>query len=276
MSLYTAAADPERVAAVCVYGSAVTPQTKDRRRAIASLVEASYGQGLIGARLWPSLARTSDGRAWLARFERHASSPSMITRILEAYVDIDAAGVLDHLHVPVVVVHNPNDPQVPYAEGKRLAARLGVRLVPVPGEDHMPWGDIDLDGLVGALRDLGAEADARGVYSGVVRVLIALNGVPAGDRSRLDDWIRSCGGRPIYIDATLIGAFDSVGRALRCAESSAGMMSGLRIAVHAGEVHETVNGVGGSTVNAAIDLATQLREPGLLVSPVVQMLTASN
>lgn len=275
MSLYAAAAEPDRVTAVCIYGSAViSPDGRERRRRLVSLAEASYGTGVLAGKLWPSLARTEEGKAWLARFERLACSPGMIVRLMEMNIDIDEYGIVDSLHVPVAIVHNVDDAVVPFAEAERLAARLpGAVLVPVHGQDHVPWGDIDIAPLAGALRDLAISARARGHNPGVLRSLVALLDVPEHEHERVVDWVRTCGGRTGAVGSALLGAFDSAGRAVRCAETVSAMVPDLRLAVHVGEVWDTPAVVRGPAVDHVIKLAEDMASPGVWVSGITALLT---
>lgn len=277
MSLYAAAAEPDRIVAVCIYGSAViSPDGRERRRGLVSLAETSYGTGVLAGKLWPSLASTPEGRDWLARFERLACSPGMIVRLMEMNIDIDENGIVDSLHVPVAIVHNVDDAVVPYAEAERLAARLpGAELVPVHGQDHVPWGDIEIAPLVEALNDLAVAADARGRNQGVLRSLVVLLDVTEEEHDRVSDWVRRCGGRPGVIGSALLGAFDSVGRAVRCAETISAMIPDLRVAVHLGEVWDTPTVVRGTAVDEAIRIAEGLSSAGVSVSPVTALLNVA-
>jgi len=162
MALQAAVARPDRIAGVVIYGSAVLPgaETEERRRRLVSLAEASYGTGLVAGRLWPSLTGTDEGRFWLARYERHAATTSMLRRLMAMNMDMDVSGVVRRVRQPVAIVHNVNDPVVPFAEAERLVDALShSKLFSTYGSDHMPWGAIDLKPLLASFRWTIAQAE---------------------------------------------------------------------------------------------------------------------
>lgn len=155
MALQAAVARPDRIAGVVIYGSAVLPgaHVDERRRRLVSLAEASYGTGLVAGRLWPSLTDTDEGRLWLARYEQHAATTGMISQLMAMNIDTDVSGVVSQVRQPVAVVHNVDDPIVPFSEAERLADALpNPKLFSTHGTDHMPWGAIDVKPLLDGLR----------------------------------------------------------------------------------------------------------------------------
>lgn len=278
MGLYAAIARPDRVGALLVYGSAVldSPHGRERRRRLVSLAEASYGSGLLAAKLWPSMARTEEGRAWLARYERHASSPGMITRLMAMNIDIDLSPIIHLVRQPVTIVHNVDDPAVPFQEAERLAAALPharlVRLVRLNGVDHVPWGEIELDPLGDALRDLVGQVESGITPTTVLRAVVAVVGVAPADQRRAVDWLTSCGGRTTVVGAGVVAVLDSLHQAMRCATALARMLPAAGVAVHSGEVREGPDEVAGAAVDEAVALAGGAAAGQPSRSPVVDLL----
>lgn len=278
MGVYAAAAAPDRIAGLCIYGSAVlsSPDGRERRRRLLSLAEASYGTGLLAGKLWPSMTHTAEDRAWLARYERHACSPGMISRLIAMNIDIDVAGMVDAVRTPVVIVHNVSDTAVPYVEAERLAAAMpGAKLYPIGGVDHVPWGEIDIEALVVAMRDVTDRAQQQKVVPKVLRALVAVVECPADRQTQVQDWIGSSAGRVTLAGDAVLGVFDSVSRAVQCAESLIELVPEARIAVHSGEVVDAPVALGGSTVVDVVSLARAAAPHAPKLSRVVQLMQSA-
>lgn len=258
MAVYAAVANPDRIAGLCIYGSAVfnNPETKERRRRLVGIAEATYGSGALGGKLWPSMTRTEADRAWLASYERHASSPAMIVRLMTMNIDIDVNPLVDRVTQPVVIVHNVDDPVVPFHEAELLAATLPhAELVPIAGVDHMPWGEIELDRLVGGMKHLIDSCSGRPPVHGVLRAVVALTNIPAQHRRAASDFAVSCGGRVYEMDDDIVGVFDSLHAAERASSSILAMTADVRTATRCGDVYESPAGASGPVVAEVIAAA---------------------
>lgn len=275
MGLYAAVAHPDRIGALCVYGSAVlgSVDARERRRRLVSLVEATFGQGQLGAKLWPSLAAAPGGLAWLARYERHVSSPSMIVQLMSMNIDIDLSGILDSVRIPVSIVHNVDDPVVPYEEAERLAAALPhAKLVPVTGIDHMPWGEIDTGRLIGEIGALAAQMNEQPLAPTVLRALVAVADASPEEAPRIEDWIASCGGSSRRHERCIIGLFDSVDRARRCATTLPAILPTVRIAAHTGEVEDSPRAVRGRAIDELLRVVITARPGKPILTGLMQEL----
>jgi hypothetical protein len=278
MGVYAAAAAPDRISGLCIYGSAVlaSPDGRERRRRLLSLAEASYGTGLLAGKLWPSLTRTAQGRAWLARYERHACSPGMINRLISMNIDIDVSGMVDAVHTPVVIVHNVDDSAVPFVEAERLAAAMpGATLYPLRGVDHVPWGEIDLGVLLTAMRDVVSRAQEQHVVPKVLRALVAVVDCATDKQRQVEDWIGSSCGRVTRAGDAILGVFVSVTRAVQCAENLIELIPDARVAVHTGEVIDAPLALGGSAVIDVVSLARGAAPRAPEMSPVVRLLRSA-
>jgi pimeloyl-ACP methyl ester carboxylesterase/DNA-binding CsgD family transcriptional regulator len=258
MGVYAAVAHPDRIVGLCIYGSAVfnNPETKERRRRLVGVAEATYGSGVLGAKLWPSMTRTEADREWLASYERHASSPAMIVRLMTMNIDIDVNPLVDRVTQPVVIIHNVDDPVVPFHEAELLAATLPqAELVPIGGFDHMPWGEIELDRLVAGMRHVVERCRDRPPALGVLRAVVALTGVQTHHRRPLSDFAVSCGGRIYELADDIVGVFDSLHAAERATGSILAMCPDVTVATRCGDVYESPAGASGRVVAEVIAAA---------------------
>jgi class 3 adenylate cyclase len=85
-------------------------------------------------------------RAAWARHERLAASPGTISRVVRLASELDVRAVLPAIRVPTLVLHHADDPVIPPAGGKDVAARIpGAKYVELPGRNAMhfvePWRD---------------------------------------------------------------------------------------------------------------------------------------
>src|SRR5947209_6342164 len=141
-----AAAHPERVSGLLVYGASLpnTPDKAERAQQMMSLVDVGYGTGLVAGSLWPTMTRTPEGRAWLARLERYCVSRTQVQSILRGNLEIDSRLPLPRIDVPMTIVHGVNDPAIPYSDGLALATAFPeAKFVSIHAEDHVPWGEVD-------------------------------------------------------------------------------------------------------------------------------------
>lgn len=110
----------------------------------------SLGSG-VAARM------ASEGRAEALVLEApYTSLPDVAARIYP-YIPVhflmldrfDTQSLVDRIHVPVLIFHSIDDPQIPFAMGETLAREFGARatLVRLEGVGHYPH-KIDLSGIV--------------------------------------------------------------------------------------------------------------------------------
>ncbi len=148
VGLAFAAAHPEAVRRVVVYGGyASGPEIADERTraAMVELVREHWG---LGSRVLADVFMPSAGgpeRDAFVAFQRQATSAERAARSLEAVYRFDVSARLGEVASPVTVVHRRADRAIPFALGRELAARIpGASLVALEGSDHYPWfGDSD-------------------------------------------------------------------------------------------------------------------------------------
>lgn len=153
-----AAAHPERVGALVVYGgyaSGPSIATERDREAMVNLVREHWGLGSrVLADVFMPSADGAERDAFVA-FQREAASAEQAARSLAAVYRFDVASRLGAVATEAVVVHRREDRAIPFELGRELAAALPrASFVALDGADHFPWcGDSDpvlrawLDGL---------------------------------------------------------------------------------------------------------------------------------
>src|SRR5438270_8671616 len=166
MSALFAAAHPERVTSLVLYGAmARTTQAPDYpwassaealRESASEFIAPYWGQrGEVMAELFAPSTMDSDPQAFeaLARFQRSAASPAMIQQIFEMFIDVDVRAVLPTIHVPTLVLHRRGDRVVNWRAAKDMATRIpSARYVELAGIDHLPWAG-DADAVLGEVEE---------------------------------------------------------------------------------------------------------------------------
>jgi pimeloyl-ACP methyl ester carboxylesterase/class 3 adenylate cyclase len=310
MALLFAAAHPERVRALVLFGSyacySVYVLSPERMRRYMADIEAGWGTGVTLPYLAPAQAGDPELRAWWKRLEQLGASPAAALQVVRMNAEIDVRPVLPSIKVPTFVIHRTADPRVPVEAGRFLAATIpGARLVEVPGDAHpFSIGDADrvadeIEGFVTGVRPVpaGAVGDRRlaavlvAELDGADRIAAALGDEVwaarmAGYRAELEAAVEAFRGRVSVApgaDGTCIALFDGPARAVRCgaalregAERRLGC--GLRCGVHVGEVAEPPGGPaeGGTALHTARRIAGAAKAGEVLVSGMVRDLVAGS
>ena len=85
----------------------------------------------------PSAARSDRVRAWSTRFERLSASPGSLRDYIRKVAALDLRPFVERVATPTLVQHIRNDPVVPAANGRWLAAHLaGAQYIEYEGIDH--------------------------------------------------------------------------------------------------------------------------------------------
>jgi pimeloyl-ACP methyl ester carboxylesterase/DNA-binding CsgD family transcriptional regulator len=138
------AADPGRVTGLVLYGGyahgadIAAPEARD---AMVDVVRAHWG---LGSRVLADVfmpTASSGEREEFARFQRSYGSSAEAAEQLAHVYELDARPVLTALaEVPTLVLHRRGDRAIPFWLGEDLAQRIpNARLVPLTGQDHLPW-----------------------------------------------------------------------------------------------------------------------------------------
>src|SRR5450755_3995616 len=144
-ALTYAAAHPDRIRRLCLYGSfadgsdAATPEVRD---ALADLVTAHWGFGstALSAIFMPDASARE-----IEIFSRNqldwASGPKA-AELVRLACAMCAADVLTRVRAETLIIHRREDRLIPLEAGRRLAAGLPqARFITLEGKAHPPWVD---------------------------------------------------------------------------------------------------------------------------------------
>jgi pimeloyl-ACP methyl ester carboxylesterase len=310
MSVLFAAAHPERVSALILYGAmARTTEAPDYpyaspaealRESVQELLAPYWGvdsEALVEL-FAPSLVGTPGVVEFNARMERASASPAMVRQIFEMFLDIDVRDILPSVHVPTLVLHRRNDRVVNRRAGQDLAQRIpGARFVELEGIDHLPWAG-DADAVLGEIEEFLTGTRTLPEPDRVLATVMFTDIVGSTERAaELGDarWrsllaahqdsvrreVARFRGRHVKtLGDGCLATFDGPARSIRCgaAIAEAARADGLevRIGLHTGEVEVMGDDVGGIAVHIAARVG-DLAEPGeVLVSSTVKDLVAGS
>jgi pimeloyl-ACP methyl ester carboxylesterase len=310
MSILFAAAHPDRVTALVLYGAmGRTTEAPDypwatpaeALRESASMFIAPYwGQQADGmVELFaPSFAADPRASEFFARMERSAASPGMVQKIFEMFLDIDVRDVLPTIQAPTLVLHRHNDRIVNRRAGRDLAAHIpGASYVELPGVDHQPWAG-DTESVLGEIEEFLTGTRSLPDPDRVLATVMFTDIVSSTERAaELGDarWrdllaahhaaVRNELGRFRGREVKTLGdgfmaTFDGPARAIRCglaiADGARALGVEVRVGLHTGEVELMGDDVGGIAVHIAARVGA-LAGPGeVLASSTIRDLVAGS
>jgi pimeloyl-ACP methyl ester carboxylesterase len=144
MSLMLAAAHPERVSGLVLYGTYASiqaaPWSVDREQLARFLaeLETHWGEGILVRLNAPNRVEDKAFVQWFARLERAVASPGAILALMRANYEIDVSDLLPSIRVPTLILHRAGDALVPVEAGRYLARHIRrAKYVELPGDDHM-------------------------------------------------------------------------------------------------------------------------------------------
>ena len=307
LALLFAAAHPERTSALILQGAEVRERTdeewpwgeatqEEHEASMASLAER-WGQGKGIWAIAPSVDGVEWARAWRARVQLNAATPSAAEAFMRMAFDIDVREVVPTVNVPALVVHATGDRVCHVENGRFLARNIpGARLVELPTDDHVPW--FDPEPTIAEIREfLTGTREAASPNRLLVTILftdmVTSTELAAslGDRRWRDlleqhhatvrrELTRFDGHELDTAGDGFFATFDGPARAVRCAQAimaAAGSLGiELRAGLHTGEVEVLDDKVAGIAVNIGARVAA-LASPGeILVSSTVRDLVAGS
>jgi class 3 adenylate cyclase len=282
MAMVYAAAHPDRVVSLVLYGAYAAPARSDELwwapgpetyELMEQFVEEHWGTGDLLAGLAPSRAGDAAFRAWLAKLERLAASPRTAAALVRLMGATDVSAVLPQINVPTLVMHRADDPYVDVRHAHHLADRIPrAQLTIVPGTDHLlTVGDVDalttpmLEFLTGEVPEVDPD---RFLTTVLITDIVDSTRTAAslGD----DRWTRllaehfeACREqvarhRGELVKTTgdgVLAIFDGPARAVRCGlairTTSAPLGLGVRAGVHTGECERLDDDLAGVAVHIA-------------------------
>ncbi len=143
MSLLLAAAHPERVERLALYGSFTAEPFANPER-FTRLARRLWGRGQAFLGLAPSWARDEANATFLARFERQSATPDAAAALVELASEIDPRPTLSSISVPTLVLHRRDDDIIPFDRAEIVTEGIaGAELVALDGVDHLAFVDSD-------------------------------------------------------------------------------------------------------------------------------------
>ena len=308
MCLLFAATHPELVSALVLYGgmarSTWAPDYPWASPADA-LLESSMEMApylLEGAALEimaPSIADDPQARQAFARYQRYATTPSMLQQNFLMFLDIDVRSILPSVEVPTLVLHRRGDMAVNRRAAEWMAGQIpGAKYVELPGNDHLLYvGDSDrvLDEIEEFLTGGRRAVEIDRVLATVMFTDIVDSTQRAstmGDRAWRDlldaqndvlrhELTRFRGHEIKTLGDGMLATFDGPARAIRCAlaitEAVRPLGIEVRVGLHTGEV-ELVgdDDVAGIAVHIAARVGAKATAGEVLVSGTVKDLVAGS
>ena len=154
MAVLFAATYPERVAGLILHATAArfvpvdeTIEERDARRDFLERWVRGWGteESTTLSLFAPTAAADASYRAWEPRFERQSASPAGMRDLIAMWEGIDVREVLPTLSVPTLVLSRRDDPMMPIARAREMAAAIpDAQFVELDGSDH--WvhiGDVE-------------------------------------------------------------------------------------------------------------------------------------
>lgn len=307
MSALFAAAHPERVRALILYGAFArrirapdypwAPPRSERERWIRQL-EAGWGGDMELETLAPSAADDEAFRRWFAAYGRLSVSPSAAVTLAKMNTEIDIRAVLPSIHVPTLVIHRRGDRDVPVGNGRYLAEHIpGAKWVELPGNDHVWWvGDSDAvleevqEFVTGSRSPRAAERVLTTLmFTDIVRSTQRAKAL--GDRKWADLLARHnqlvrreltrFGGHEVKATGDgFLATFDGPARGIRCAcaiqRAARDLGLSVRIGLHTGECEVMGSDIGGLSVHIASRVAGRSDGTSVLVTSTLKDLVAGS
>jgi class 3 adenylate cyclase len=305
-----AATYPERAQALVTWGTyarilmaddypiGVVPEVVEQ---VTEAAVRDWGSGHALRFFVANLPDDAQTTMFIARYERSASTPTMVREILRRNVEIDVRTALPAISAPTLVVHRTGDYVVPSICGRYVADHIeGARFVELPGGWHLngsEHGEQDAldeieEFLTGRRHDWVVEVDRvlktvlftdivasteRAAELGDRRWKELLNSHDAAVRRELERF------RGQEVNTTgdgFLAAFDGPGRAINCAQTIATRAQELGFAVraglHTGECERRGDDLAGIAVHTGARVAA-LAGPGeVLVTSTVRDLVAGS
>src|SRR5215831_3150413 len=307
MAMLLAAAHPDRVNALALYGtfarlleapdypSGVSAQQLGK---LAEISTAGWGEG-VGLGAWaPSRQNDAELRQWWARLQRVAASPGMVRNIFALYPELDIREVLPAIQAPTLVLHRRDDRMVGIEMSRYVADHIpGAKLVELEGTDHLFFAG-DADALVDEIQEFLTGVRPQPPVERVLATVLFTDIVGSTQRAAdLGDerWLELLHSHDAVVRRQLerfqgrevntmgdgfVATFDGPARAIRCATAIRDAVRALglevRAGLHTGEVELSDGDVAGIAVHLAARVAAAAREGEVLVSRTVVDLVAGS
>ncbi|TCO45603.1 serine aminopeptidase S33 family [Kribbella antiqua] len=278
MAIMCAAAHPERVAGLVLYGCyAKRVWSEDYPWAQTQEERAAYTDILVNRWDWEADMRLRCPSAdvpmqkWWAQRMRASATPSTVRALMDMNSLVDVRDALPAVRIPTLVLHRVDDALVDVGGARFLAERIpGARLELLEGADHFVSGNPDqiLDSIERFVNDLPGHTG----HPLALAAVTAPVGPGAGEltSSLVEAGGRRCkgpGGRTVVL-------FDGPATAVRAGLAQLHSVDKLGVAI--AEVPRDEAEVDAYGVQVALDLADQAAPGSLWLTPGVRDLLAGS
>jgi class 3 adenylate cyclase/predicted esterase len=304
LSLFFAAAHPERVDALALYGTfASLYADDDKETRMRDLADSAMEYWGSGQGLKPFLQGIPFDNevvmASIARYERGAASPGTAREILKGAADIDARALLEGIRTKTLVLHSTGDPTVPIEDGRRLAEGIpGATFVEYEADYHWPFDGRKLWFMDEVVNFLAGDHVPPAVDNRFLATVLFTDIVGSTEEASVQgdgEWTRLLerhdqearaaierfGGRLIKTTGDgLLAVFDSPSRGVSAAHAIQQGVGALgltiRAGVHTGEIEQLDSDIGGIGVHIASRVIGHARDGEVWVSRTVRDLTTGS
>jgi class 3 adenylate cyclase len=305
MSLLFAAAHPDRVQSLVMYGvsarfSQELPDypwgfTAEEKANHLADIESHWGQGVLGELFFGEFAETPGFAEFYGRAQRLSASPTMAAWLWQALLEIDVRGILGSVRAPTIVLARPDDRVAPFEGAKALAAAIpGAHFKALPKGPHSVLdavlGSAILEFVCGTPSTVADERVVKSVlFTDIVSSTELLSaGGDAAWRRQLDahdkavDWLveKYGGSRAKHTGDGVFALFDGPTKAARCALELVPALAtrGIRIraGVHTGECERRHDEWSGIAVHTGARIGAAASAGEVLASRTVRDLSAGS
>jgi class 3 adenylate cyclase len=294
MSAFFAAANPERVSKLILFGGFARSIATE-----ADVLQAAklWGTGAIMGRAVASRSTDPNALRLLAKYERLSASPGAAKAYMLLNSQMDVTSILPNVLVPTLVLHRKTDALVSVKRGRELAALIpGSKYIEYPEGDHVPFtGDVET--VAGDIQEFVTGERDNSIDQERILATVLFTDIVDSTRSAAEkgdqQWRRLLDSHDRIAQQTVekhrgnlikstgdgvLATFDGPGRAVRCAlafENAAKHIGlPLRAGLHTGEIELRGRDVGGIAVHAAARVMAHCAPGEVLVSRVVTDLVA--
>jgi class 3 adenylate cyclase/pimeloyl-ACP methyl ester carboxylesterase len=305
MASLFAAAHPQRVAALALYGTSPKFAASDdwpwgwKREEINHWfedLERNWGQGALLSLFAPSQAGNPRALDLWGRYQRAGASPAMGRAVLEALVEIDCREIVASVQAPTLIMHRAGDLVARVEAARFLAQRIpNALLVEFEGPDHLiTIGNFDpiIAELTHFLTGIRPSSPTSRVLATVLFTDIVgstTRAVELGDqrwrelleshRTEVRQQLEIHDGREVTTTGDgFLAVFSAPSRAIAAAQAindaTRPLGLELRAGIHTGECETMGNDVGGVAVHIGARVAAAAGPNEVLVSSTVRDLVA--
>jgi len=303
-ALLFAATRPERTRSLILFNTTVVSadeasMSEDEWESILAAFEENWGteEGAVLAN--PDQSDDPVLIRFQAKNMRMTCSPKQAGAYLRQNQAVDIRHVIPSITVPTLVMHRQDTPPYTYIEtSQSLAAQIpGARFVAVPGKGlyifEKPYAQI-LDHIEAFVTGISPTADINRALATILFTDIVGSTEQAsalGDRrwrglleshdALASSIVNQHGGRLVrHTGDGVLATFDGPGRAIRCAAAFRDALAALGITIraglHAGEVEQRGEDIGGIAVHLAARVLEQAGPNEVLTSSAVPLLVAGS